>query len=117
MPPEVSLLWCQLVKPADVRCRILVAGGDGTVGWILSCIEKMGWPNSDQRPDVRPLPLGTGNDLCRVLGWGPSHGEIDGEKLLEKTTSATLVLLDRWTVKIDPGKTLGTFVRSFKYRL
>lgn len=54
-------------KMKATTCRILVAGGDGTIGWILNEIVKK---NIQPIPEVCILPIGTGNDLSRVLGWG-----------------------------------------------
>uniref|UniRef100_A0A663EHY1 Diacylglycerol kinase n=1 Tax=Aquila chrysaetos chrysaetos TaxID=223781 RepID=A0A663EHY1_AQUCH len=66
------------------------------VGWVLSEIDALGLHKQCQ---LGVLPLGTGNDLARVLGWG-SLCDDDTQllQILEKLERATTKMLDRWSV-------------------
>lgn len=98
--PENALEICRLIPHVPVR--VMVCGGDGTVGWVLGAIDKANLPNT---PQVGILPLGTGNDLARVLGWGPGFSSDDDiSDILKEMEHAHLSLLDRWNVIIDPKK-------------
>lgn len=67
----MQLQQCQVqVNKAEVlhrRFKILCAGGDGTVAWILGTIHKLALQPA---PQVAVMPLGTGNDLSLTFGWG-----------------------------------------------
>ncbi|XP_034272430.1 diacylglycerol kinase eta isoform X4 [Pantherophis guttatus] len=76
--------------------RILVCGGDGSVGWVLSEIDKL---NLHKQCHLGVLPLGTGNDLARVLGWGGScDDDTQLPQILEKLERASTKMLDRWSI-------------------
>ncbi|ELK10028.1 Diacylglycerol kinase eta, partial [Pteropus alecto] len=48
---------------------------------------------------VGVLPLGTGNDLARVLGWGSSYDDdTQLPQILEKLERASTKMLDRWSI-------------------
>ncbi|XP_037726639.1 eye-specific diacylglycerol kinase isoform X4 [Drosophila subpulchrella] len=88
--------------------RVLACGGDGTVGWVLSVLDQI-QPPLQPVPAVGVLPLGTGNDLARALGWGGSiffQGYTDEPigKVLREIGMSQCVLMDRWRVKVTPNE-------------
>ncbi|KAM7269245.1 hypothetical protein ACFE04_024742 [Oxalis oulophora] len=103
--PEVGLYLFRKVP----HFRILVCGGDGTVGWVLNAIDKQ---NFVSPPPVAILPAGTGNDLARVLSWGGGLGSVERQgglcTLLNHIENAAVTILDRWKVSIvnQQGKQL-----------
>ncbi|CAK9302070.1 unnamed protein product [Gordionus sp. m RMFG-2023] len=85
------------------RYKILICGGDGTVGWVLSCLDNVGQDSKCENPPCAVIPLGTGNDLARVLNWGPGYtGGEDAHSLLRDVIEAEEVRLDRWTLVFHP---------------
>ncbi|KAJ7956451.1 Diacylglycerol kinase [Quillaja saponaria] len=95
--PEVGLYLFRKVP----HFRVLVCGGDGTVGWVLNAIDKQ---NFVSPPPVAILPAGTGNDLARVLSWGGGLGSVERQgglcTVLHHIEHAAVTILDRWKVKV-----------------
>lgn len=95
--PEIGLYLFRKVS----HFRVLVCGGDGTVGWVLNAIDKQ---NFVSPPPVAILPAGTGNDLARVLSWGGGLGSVDRQgglcTLMRHIEHAAVTILDRWKVAI-----------------
>ena len=80
--------------------QILACGGDGTVGWILQCLDKF---NLHKKATIIVVPLGTGNDLSRVLGWGAAcNDDAKLEGILEDIPKCNVRKLDRWSVSQYP---------------
>ncbi|KAF6200518.1 hypothetical protein GE061_004961 [Apolygus lucorum] len=92
---------CQLIAalPEDAKPRVLVAGGDGTVAWVLTTMHQFKLKSS---PPVGLVPLGTGNDLSRVLGWGSEEPRpFSATEYIRKIQSAIEKPLDRWHVQLS----------------
>lgn len=101
--------------------RVLVCGGDGTVAWVLDAIERY---NYESPPPVAVLPLGTGNDLSRVLHWGGGFSVVEGQgtlsTFLNDVDNAAVTMLDRWKVNIteertgdEPNTTKSRFMMNY----
>ncbi|XP_035766558.1 diacylglycerol kinase theta [Neolamprologus brichardi] len=83
------------------RFRVLVCGGDGTVGWVLGVLEAVRHKLTCREPPIGIVPLGTGNDLARILRWGPGYSGEDPYHILVSVYEADEVLMDRWTILLD----------------
>ncbi|CAA7396600.1 unnamed protein product [Spirodela intermedia] len=111
--PEVGLELFRNVQ----YFRVLVCGGDGTVAWVLDAIERQ---NFVSPPPVAILPLGTGNDLSRVLRWGGGLSSVDSQggllSVLQDIDRAAVTMLDRWNVSIkEENGALGENMRRVKF--
>ena len=95
--------------------RVLVCGGDGSVAWVrresaalegekgaaptpAACGQVLGEVeqlDAPYRPAVAILPLGTGNDMSRVLGWGKYFRPQSLRARLAALSLSRVALLDR----------------------
>jgi diacylglycerol kinase (ATP) len=90
----------EIVKLSPVKCRVLVCGGDGSTSWVLNTINEM---KLDDKVSVAICPIGTGNDLSRVMGWGAEINDSDlhsPNKFIEKIRNAERIDLDRWQMEV-----------------
>ncbi|GFP89722.1 diacylglycerol kinase 4 [Phtheirospermum japonicum] len=91
-------------KESRLKLRIVVAGGDGTVGWVLGCLGELNKQDRLPLPPTGIIPLGTGNDLSRSFGWGgsfPFNWKSAIKRTLDKITTGPVVHLDSWHVLIS----------------
>eukprot|EP00052_Salpingoeca_macrocollata_P025075 m.227346 g.227346 ORF g.227346 m.227346 type:complete len:1024 (-) comp22368_c1_seq2:74-3145(-) len=96
--------------------RVLVAGGDGTVGWVLSTLEDFRALLKCPLPHVGVLPVGTGNDLSRVLNWGPGYSGQRLRPILQAVMNeADTVMVDRWKVRCVSGNGCQTETTMTNY--
>jgi len=100
---------------AEENLRILICGGDGTISrvvdsyvQVVSRLSASGdSASSDRQLDVlrkwafAPIPIGTGNDLARTLGWGSNLVGVSGpffEGVVRYAVESVPVPLDTWQV-------------------
>jgi diacylglycerol kinase (ATP) len=55
-------------KGKHVKVKVIICGGDGTVLWVVQLLAEQGINTSFISFGV--IPIGTGNDFSRSLGWG-----------------------------------------------
>eukprot|EP00040_Diaphanoeca_grandis_P017493 m.91352 g.91352 ORF g.91352 m.91352 type:complete len:593 (-) comp26458_c0_seq2:164-1942(-) len=79
---------------------IVVCGGDGTVGWVLSTMGDLHL--TQNLIPVCVFPLGTGNDLARSLIYGSKYEGTKVTTLLKWLFDSATIYLDRWKIKIEP---------------
>ena len=60
-------------------------------------------PQLHPKPPVGILPLGTGNDLARVFGWGARYDDALVASVGAALANAETRQLDRWVVRVTPG--------------
>lgn len=89
-----GLKACRSVK----KLLVLVCGGDGTVGWVLSNIEELNM--QDMKIPVGVVPLGTGNDLANTLKAGSRYTGAAAIKLLEGMVDCCSIPMDRWNITV-----------------
>ncbi|GMH11050.1 hypothetical protein Nepgr_012891 [Nepenthes gracilis] len=88
----------ELAAKIQERLRIIVAGGDGTAGWLLGvvCDLKLSHP-----PPIATVPLGTGNNLPFAFGWGKKNPGTDLQSVksfLHQVMEAKEMKIDNWHI-------------------
>ncbi|KAI4322611.1 hypothetical protein L6164_022288 [Bauhinia variegata] len=88
----------QLAMQTMGRLRLIVAGGDGTAGWLLGvvCDLKLSHP-----PPIATVPLGTGNNLPFAFGWGKKNPGTDKQSVLSflhQVMKAKEMKIDNWHI-------------------
>ncbi|KAH9806081.1 diacylglycerol kinase 7 [Citrus sinensis] len=91
-------------KDTRQKMRIVVAGGDGTVGWVLGSVGELNKQGREPVPPVAIIPLGTGNDLSRSFGWGgsfPFAWKSAVKRTLQRASAGPICRLDSWHAVIQ----------------
>ncbi|EPS62071.1 hypothetical protein M569_12716, partial [Genlisea aurea] len=82
----------------EKNMRIIVAGGDGTAGWLLGVVSDL---KLSRPPPIATVPLGTGNNLPFSFGWGKKNPETDRQSVLsflDQVRRAKEMKIDSWHI-------------------
>nr|GLL22949.1 diacylglycerol kinase 5-like [Ipomoea trifida] len=80
----------------EEKLRIIVAGGDGTAGWLLGVVSDL---KLSRTPPIATMPLGTGNNLPFAFGWGKKNPGTDTQSVLSfliQVKDAKEMNMDSW---------------------
>nr|XP_027061565.1 diacylglycerol kinase 5 isoform X2 [Coffea arabica] len=82
----------------EERLKIIVAGGDGTAGWLLGVVSDL---KLSKPPPIATVPLGTGNNLPFAFGWGKKNPGTDQDSVLaflDQVRKAKEMMIDSWHI-------------------
>lgn len=87
-----------LASEIEHKLRLIVAGGDGTAGWLLGVVSDLKLTRS---PPIATVPLGTGNNLPFSFGWGKKNPGTDRQSVeyfLNQVMNAGEMKIDSWHI-------------------
>ncbi|KAL3838678.1 hypothetical protein ACJIZ3_023269 [Penstemon smallii] len=88
----------EFARELEKKLKIIVAGEDGTAGWLLGVVSDM---KLSQPPPIATVPLGTGNNLPFAFGWGKKNPGTDRNSVLsfmEQVRKAKEMKIDSWHI-------------------
>jgi diacylglycerol kinase (ATP) len=89
-----------LARRIGAGSALVACGGDGTASAVADAL----WRCGSAAPALGIIPLGTGNDLARSLGWSGREPAADGlEGVLAALAGAHEQRLDRWRLDGPDG--------------
>ncbi|XP_042421349.1 diacylglycerol kinase 4-like [Zingiber officinale] len=91
-------------KATRENMRVMVAGGDGTIGWVLGSLGQLYEESREPILPIGIIPLGTGNDLSRSFGWGgsfPLTWRSAVKRSLYKAITGPICRLDSWHIVVS----------------
>lgn len=92
----------------DNETVVVAAGGDGTVTLAMDILERLKITSP-----LAILPIGTGNELSRVTGWGQHAGyKYLSSEFFSDILTAKRNQLDRWDVTLSSGKEEESITRN-----
>lgn len=83
---------------------MIICGGDGTIPWVLS--ELLALDVDLTSVIIGIIPIGTGNDFSRSIGWGSTpvkvtkNNYVDLGRLVKEWMNSTIGYYDMWDVHV-----------------